>query len=86
VKILNKYEERSATPALGKAISSVNMPSDSSAKASIYALNRRSSPLGCRSCQFFPPRQAFGLFPKAGQGLLQGNNVAQEIGENAVLA
>jgi hypothetical protein len=46
VKILNKYEERSATPALGKAISSVNMRSDSSGKASIYALNRRSSALG----------------------------------------
>ena len=46
MKILNKYEERSATPALGKAISSVNMRSDSSAKAPIYALNRRSGALG----------------------------------------
>jgi len=46
VKILNKYEERSATPALGKAISSVNMRSDSSAKAPIYGLNRRSGALG----------------------------------------
>ena len=49
MKILNKYEERSATPALGKAISSVNMRSDSSAKASIYAFNRRSNALGRRS-------------------------------------
>ena len=48
MKKLNKYEERSATPALGKGISSVNMRSDSSAKASIYALNRRSSALGGR--------------------------------------
>ena len=45
MKILNKYEERSATPAFGKAISSVNMRSDSSAKASIYGLNRRSASL-----------------------------------------
>lgn len=46
MKILNKYEERSATPALGKGISSVNMRSDSSVKAPIYALKRRSSALG----------------------------------------
>ncbi|WP_176504828.1 hypothetical protein [Pseudomonas allokribbensis] len=54
VKILKKYEERSATPALGKAISSVNMRSDSSAKAPIYGLNRRSGALERRSQSFFP--------------------------------
>ena len=60
VKILNKYEERSATPALGKAISSVNMRSDSSGKASIYALNRRSSALA-RLIEVFDEQRIYPL-------------------------
>lgn len=60
MKILNKYEERSATPALGKAISSVNMRSDSSGKASIYALNRRSSALA-RLIEVFDEQRIYPL-------------------------